>query len=1221
MGIIVVLIALVFLKVKRLKFLKGIFFLLAFLIPEFSQGTHLVGGFMSYRYVGQNGSFTTYRVRLYVYRDCTKDGTQNEVPFDDYITLCVYNRANNRFVEDYTIELLSETAVDPVGNTTCPELANACLKRGIYDGQIQVPNSNVGYKLKWERCCRNTQNNLRDDVNGDPYQGQTYYAEIPATALKNSSPEFQDVPVPFICAKDTTVVRNRAVDANNDSLTYRFVTPWQGASTTNPFPEICASVLPGFQNVEYKSGYNSSIPFGTGGVNSIDPLNGLTTYYAPSSGRYAIAIEVTEWRAGVPISTIRLDLQILVIDCKPNNKPRLSYQGGTNVWTVEAGEQICRDVTAIDDKDNQDRVTIRGYSDLFTGANGFTGTKATMTPAPATGIKQVTTRFCWKTDCDHASSDPYVVTFEAYDDGCPSKFINENVLIYVRPFAPPETPAGPQNACQNERKVYQINNQVAGNTYRWSVEGGTIVGDSTLNTLTVDWGTGVSGLVKLWIISKFGCEVGPRTLAVNLVPAPSKPSISGTDTVCLNVSASYSSTADGGVTYKWTSVGGTILGSSQSASANVLWNTEGDGYLVLTVTNSFGCAGPSDTFKVFVSHPKTAPITGPISICPNNKDIEYEVIPSTPGSVYRWFVSGGIQSSGGMSSKVTIDWYGPGTGVLKVVELNRFGCPGDTVTLLITKGHALAGQLPQGDTSICAGTRGVVYSVNPVNGETYFWSISGGTIVSGQGTSSVTVDWGMAGVGNIGVQTSAYDSIAKLPCLSAVRVRTVNIRPVPGRIPVLGNFRVCQQTIGGTFTLAGFPGSTYDWQVTGRTFSGQGSNTITINLDTFGLFPIRVRETSQYGCVGPWNDTILEIKPKPRTTPISGQSVICMPNISNYSYSVTGFAGSSFEWWIDGGSLLNGQGTDQVTADWNGQQYSNIKVQETSDFGCKGDTIRLDVFIDNPSINSRLVTVNPPPGSDQEVLVYYQLLNAPRYNHQVVIQRRMRGSSTAFGTIGTASPSGTLYVDKTAIPDSMSYEYRAVAINLCGDSIYSNQNTDILLKAKKTGPFQYQLSFTDYTGWTVDKYELYRLLENKTDYQVIDVLSAPSVLDYDNGKEHYGMWFRVKAVESGGQARESWSNDVKVYFEPLIFIPNAFTPDKNSTNDRFLPNSGGMKTYKMRIYNRWGEKLFETENNEVGWNGEYLNKEVPSGVYVYVIDYTDYRNRSYQAKGTLHLLR
>jgi gliding motility-associated-like protein len=117
------------------------------------------------------------------------------------------------------------------------------------------------------------------------------------------------------------------------------------------------------------------------------------------------------------------------------------------------------------------------------------------------------------------------------------------------------------------------------------------------------------------------------------------------------------------------------------------------------------------------------------------------------------------------------------------------------------------------------------------------------------------------------------------------------------------------------------------------------------------------------------------------------------------------------------------------------------------------------------------------------------------------------------------------------------------------------------------------------------------------------------------------MWFRIKAIENGGQNRESWSNDVKLYFEPLIYIPNAFSPDANGLNERFIPNSGGMKTYTMRIYNRWGEKLFETSNNEVGWDGNYLDKPVQSGIYVYVIDYSDYKNRQYQAKGTLHLMR
>lgn len=1208
----------------HLKFLRLLAILFFLISGTPARATHLVGGFMSYRYVGQNGTSTTYRVRLYVYRDCSKDGTDNEVPFDKFITVCVYNRGNNELVEDYTIGLASETSVDPVGNTDCPELANACLKRGIYDGQIVVPNSSVGYKLKWERCCRNTQTNLQDDMNGDPYQGQTYYAEIPATALKNSSPEFQDVPVPFICARDTTVIRNRAIDANGDSLTYRFVTPWQGASTSNPLPDVCFSVLPGFNNVEYNPGYNSVIPFGTGGITQIDPLNGLTTYLAPQSGRYAIAIEVTEWRAGVAISRIRLDLQILVIDCKPNNKPRIYYQGGTKIWNVEAGEQICRDVTVIDDVDNQDKVTIRGYGDVFTGANGFKGTKATLSPAPATGTKVVTTRFCWKTDCTQASPDPYVVTFEAFDDGCPSKFLNENVLIYVSPFKPLETPAGPVNVCQNSMGVvYTINNKGTTNTYKWRVIGGVIDGDSTQNTLAVNWGNGSTGEVWLWITSKFGCTVGPVKLAVNLIPAPSKPSIGGTDTTCLNTTVTYTSTADAGVTYKWKVNGGTILGSDQGATVNVRWNVAGNAWVSLTVTNNFGCSGPIDTLKVWVSHPATPPITGPASICPNNKGIVYKITPPEPGSLYKWFVTGGVQSSGGMGSTITVDWGGKGMGMVKVVEINRFGCPGDTVYKTVVIDHSLTGQLPVGDTSICANTAGIIYSITPVKGELYQWTVTGGTIVSGQGTSTITVNWGSTGTGSVGVQTTAYDSVTNQPCFSAVRARVVNIRPVPGPAAINGDFEICQQKTSGIFTIAGFAGSSYEWEVSGLGFTGQGSASISIWLDTFGSFPVRVREITQYGCTGPWNDTVLLIHPKPRTSPVSGADVICAPRFTNYTYSVTGFANSSFAWGIDGGTLITGQGSDEVVADWNGQQYSRISVLETSEFGCVGDTIKKDIFIDNPAIECRLVTVNPPPGTDANVLVFYNLSNAPRYNKQVVIQRRIRGSASNFGTVGFADPLGFMYTDTKALTDSLSYEYRAVAINLCGDSIYSNQNTDILLRGVKTGPFSYRLSFTDYLNWPggVDRYELYRLLENKSDYQIIDIFGSPVVKDFDNGKEHYGMWFRIKAVENGGLNRESWSNDVKVYFEPLIFIPNAFTPNNSGLNDRFLPNSGGMKSYHLRIYNRWGEKMFETDNNEVGWDGLYLDKPAPEGVYVYIIDYSDYRNREYQAKGTLHLLR
>lgn len=1211
-------------NLNSIKFLqRGFVLLLLLLFTGLSYGTHLVGGFLSYRFVGSNGSFNTYRVTLYVYRDCIKDNTDDEVPFDEEIKLCVF-RGTGQFYDDYTLPLRSEKSVDPVGNTSCPEVASACLKQGIYEANISVPNSSSGYHLKWERCCRNTQNNLRDDNTGTPYQGQTYYGFIPATSLQNSSPYFLDIPVPFICANDTTTIRNRAVDPDGDSLSYRLVTPWQGANDQVPIIQSCASSYVQSPDVNYVTGYNASRPFGTGGVATIDNINGLTTYMAKNTGRYAVAIEVTEWRNGVKISSIRLDLQILVINCQPNNKPRLNYEGGTKVWFVEAGDQICKDITGIDDVDDDDKITVRGYGDVFGGVN-WTGSKATLSPNPAVGIKRATTRFCWKTDCDQASSVPYPVTFEAFDDGCPSKFVNENVLIYVTPFSPRESITGPVNVCMNSVGVlYSLRDRTLTNTYVWRVEGGTIVGDSTLPSISVNWGNSTIGKISVWIISQFGCKVGPREYTVNLQPSPSKPKISGSDTVCLNSTFTYNSTAEAGVSYSWKATGGTILGSSSSSSVNVRWNVLGDGYVTLVVSNSLGCPSPADTFLVHVSKPTTFDLEGPISVCPNNREIGYWVPNPSKGSLYRWTIVGGVQHSGGMGDSILVNWGGLGTGYVKVVEINKFGCIGDTVSLMVIKNHALAGQLPKGDTSFCEFSKGLVYTISPVNGETYEWIITGGTIVSGQNTESIVVDWGASGIGSVGVRSTAYDSISGLPCLSPIRARMVHLRPYPQKQNINGDFDICQSESNIILSINGLPGSTYTWEINGLSFIGQGTNSTTVFADTFGSFSVRVKEMSQYGCEGPWNDTVLVIHPKPVTSNISGDFVICAPRYNGYVYSATGFVNSTYQWWLKNGVFTTASNSNVVGVNWNGTQISEISVLETSEFGCIGDTIKSEVFIDNPQVEFRLVTVDPPPASDKNVLVYFNVSNAPRYNNRVFVQRKPRGSAAPFATIGSVDISQNSYTDATAMTDSMSYDYRVVAVNLCGDSLYSDQHTDIVLKGLKTGPFSYRLWFDDYLGWPagVAQYELYRAFEGKSGFTLVGTYpTAPALDQFDNGKDHYGQYFRVKAIENGGLGRESWSNEVRVYFDPVIFIPNAYSPDGNNLNETFLPSSGGLKTYKFRIYNRWGEKLFETSSTEKGWDGIYNGKLVPSGVYVYVVDYSDFKDKQYSAKGTVHLIR
>ena len=90
----------------------------------------------------------------------------------------------------------------------------------------------------------------------------------------------------------------------------------------------------------------------------------------------------------------------------------------------------------------------------------------------------------------------------------------------------------------------------------------------------------------------------------------------------------------------------------------------------------------------------------------------------------------------------------------------------------------------------------------------------------------------------------------------------------------------------------------------------------------------------------------------------------------------------------------------------------------------------------------------------------------------------------------------------------------------------------------------------------------------------------------------------------------------------FIFAPNAISADNNGSNDMFL--WGGnikIKTYKLEIFNRWGEKLFETTDATKAWNGSYKNELVFEGVYWYLIDCRDTNDTRHFLKGTVTVLR
>lgn len=114
-------------------------------------------------------------------------------------------------------------------------------------------------------------------------------------------------------------------------------------------------------------------------------------------------------------------------------------------------------------------------------------------------------------------------------------------------------------------------------------------------------------------------------------------------------------------------------------------------------------------------------------------------------------------------------------------------------------------------------------------------------------------------------------------------------------------------------------------------------------------------------------------------------------------------------------------------------------------------------------------------------------------------------------------------------------------------------------------------------------------------------------------------------VTSIEQCRDSVSKIIDVEPHITYFLPNAFSPNNDSTNDLFkgVGYFRGIKNFNMVIWNRWGVKVFETNNIEEGWNGKRNNtgKLLQNGVYPLIVRYTGPRGMPYEIKGIATLIR
>lgn len=311
------------------------------------------------------------------------------------------------------------------------------------------------------------------------------------------------------------------------------------------------------------------------------------------------------------------------------------------------------------------------------------------------------------------------------------------------------------------------------------------------------------------------------------------------------------------------------------------------------------------------------------------------------------------------------------------------------------------------------------------------------------------------------------------------------------------------------------------------------------------------------------------------------------------SYKVQGDSASVYQWQLNGGSIISNPVKDSIIVKWgNIGGIFQIWVIETNIYGCTGDTVFAKVFVkqDIP------IAIN---GADEICA----------------------GDTVLLTAVNTTSYQWNNGVSNQAIEvhPLTNTQFRLIGNNECRiDTAYHN----IRVNPKPQANFVYSPEFPsvgesvnlNYTGTSAVNYQWFDNMNNLFSNQ-----SNPIFVIQQPIQTIIHLW-----VSNQYGCMDSISKTIITNGSINIWIPNSFTPNGDGLNDIFKAESASeIKNFQLYIYNRWGQQIFESNNINLGWDGKYLNNEVPQGVYTWIITYRSDDNKKIVSSknGQLTLIR
>jgi len=630
-----------------------------------------------------------------------------------------------------------------------------------------------------------------------------------------------------------------------------------------------------------------------------------------------------------------------------------------------------------------------------------------------------------------------------------------------------------------------------------------------------------------------------------------------------------------GTTYSWgsptvTSVvtGGSAGTSTSTIDGNLLNTSNLSQTAIYTVTpTAAGCVGNDFRLTVTVNPIPTTPViiaSGFTTFCIGGS-VDFT---SSYASGNQWFKNG-VAINSATGSKITVTDSGAYS-----VAVTSNGCisaPSIAKVVTVNLLPIVSITSNPDSSALCAGFSATLTASGAA---IYFWS---GGVVNG--------------VPFVPIQTTTYtvNGMDVNGCTGS-KTATITVYPIPAK-PLVSNNIYCQNDFSSPLQAISVNSNVISWyhQATGGLAIARPTPvTSSAGKDTF-----YVTQTTIYGCESPRASLMVTVNPLPIDSILPPpQNFICdgttmILNATNsYSYQ-----------WLNNGLPITGATANNYLAKLGGV-YSFMM---TNQFGCL-----------NKSSNTKTIQLieKPIPNFTFDSRCQYtpiKFINTSNFSNSGTVlwkwyfgngdMATLKEGQYTYQAIGNYTV--TLSATPSNCPQLADTSKKAIAIEAPTKGINYG-----IVDAKSKVPFSLKAR---------DIGNIY--LWNPSTGLSSTTISNPTTTLTSQ------QFYTIRITNAAGCVTND-SIQVRVFNEYTVFVPSGFSPDGDGINDKLNPLLAGIKELKnFRVYNRWGQLLYQSSDKNAGWNGTFNGKLQISETYVWVVEAIDQDGKAILKTGKTTLIR